>query len=102
MLQLKVKRLQKDMDLPVKAGRLEAGIDFFCPKEIYLQSLKVTKVPLGLSLEIPEGYFLKFLDRSSMAINGLSVWGGVIDSTYRGELACVFFNSNSFQWSLGQ
>lgn len=36
-----------------------------------------------------------------MAINGLAVWGGVIDSTYRGEVACIFFNSNPFEWSLG-
>lgn len=99
-LSLKVKRLNPNVNLPTKAGDLEAGIDFYCSKDTTLSSHRVSKLPLGFSLEIPEGWCLKLLDRSSMASSGLLVCGGVIDCTYRGEVICLLYNSNEFEYSL--
>jgi len=46
----------------------------------------------GISLEIPEGYFLDIRPRSSISETGLFLANtpGTIDSGYRGELKCRF------------
>ncbi len=46
----------------------------------------------GISLEIPEGYFLDIRPRSSISETGLFLANapGTIDSQFRGELKCRF------------
>ncbi len=43
---------------------------------------------------IPEGYFGLIKVRSSLAIAGLSVEGGVIDSGYNREIIVIIINQN--------
>ena len=67
-----------------------------------LQSTEMTKIPpggiilmkTGLSCNIPLGYFGLIKARSSLAIAGISVEGGVIDSGYEGELIAILVNHN--------
>lgn len=41
----------------------------------------------GVQLELPNGYGMIIMDRSSMGVNhSLKVMGGIIDNTYRGEI----------------
>ena len=42
---------------------------------------------------IPEGYVGFLKTRSSMALIGIDVVGGVIDSDYRGEVAVILHNT---------
>ncbi len=92
-LLLKVRRLRPGAPLPSRAGDLEAGLDFYSPHLFKLPPRFVFHVPLGIALEIPDGYFLLLRDRSSMASSGLLVCGGVIDCTYRGEVSAMFLNT---------
>lgn len=46
----------------------------------------------GIVFEIPTGMFGMIADRSSMATKGWKVAGGIIDSTYRGEVSVVIWN----------
>ena len=49
-------------------------------------------VPLGLALELPYGCYGRIAPRSSLAVRGIDVAGGVIDSDYRGEVKVILVN----------
>lgn len=76
----------------------DAGYDIYAvDAPIFLG--KVTDMPFipgkqwvintGLHVAIPQGYVGIIKDRSSMASRGIHVLGGVIDSSYRGEIKVV-------------
>jgi dUTP pyrophosphatase len=46
----------------------------------------------GLAFKIPKGYFGLIKARSSQALKGLEVGGGVIDSGYVGEVKLILYN----------
>lgn len=46
-------------------------------------------VRTGLSIAIPKGYFGLIKERSSWAMKGLAITGGVIDCGYTGEILVV-------------
>src|SRR3954470_20373978 len=90
------KRIRNDLaiTLPEKKHDADAGYD--------LQSMETAKIPpggimlmkTGLSVSIPRGYFGLIKARSSLAITGISVEGGVIDSGYEGEIITILVNRN--------
>ena len=55
----------------------------------------------GIRVAIPDGYWLKFHERSGLAAkSGIQVLAGVIDSGWTGELKVVLFNSHeSFSYT---
>lgn len=54
--------------------------------EDYVLKRGINKIKTGIKIQIPEGYYGQILGRSSLAVAGISVVGGVIDSDYRGEI----------------
>src|SRR6184192_3590550 len=94
--EITVKKMCEDSEIiiPKKKHNADAGYD--------LQSRDTTKIPpggmmlmrTGLSFGIPEGYFGLIKARRSLAIAGLSVEGGVIDSGYDGEIIVIIVNRN--------
>lgn len=70
----------------------------FCnnKKEIIAKPNQVVKVPTGLKMSIPEGYFGAVYPRSSAGIKSrisLANSTGIIDSDYRGELILFLVNN---------
>lgn len=55
-----------------------------------------TKIPTGIALQIPQGYFGQINDRSGLGSKGLKVFGGQIDSTYRGDVTVCLMNFSFF------
>lgn len=47
----------------------------------------------GIRVAIPDGYWIKFHERSGLANKGIHILGGVIDSGYTGELKVIMYNS---------
>lgn len=53
----------------------------------------VVKIPTGIHLEIPHGYFGMIVDKSGVATKKqLRTLAGIIDETYRGEIIVVLAN----------
>lgn len=73
----------------------DAGIDLYCLDGIYIQPGEIRKIKIGIALEIPTGFFGKIFERSSVGSKGIAVRGGVIDSSYRGEIIVVLENLGS-------
>ena len=52
-------------------------------------------VKTDLALEIPEGYYGRMAPRSGLALkNGIDVFAGVVDSSYRGSINAILYNSD--------
>lgn len=54
--------------------------------------LFATKVKTNIALSIPKNHFGLICDRSSMGAKAIKVMGGVIDSSYRGEILVCLLN----------
>lgn len=99
---VKFKKVNKDVKIPYNADSGSVGYDLsaYFPEEECGKVLKVElkpnqemKISTGISCEIPQGYYMQLVPRSSMGIKKnliLKNTVGVIDSSYRGEiLMCV-------------
>lgn len=89
---LKVKKLHEDAVIPKQATDGSAAFDLFMPRDcVFLGNS--TKVGIGLAFEIPKGYVMLVVPRSSTGSDTplrQSNSVGVIDSDYRGEVSVIF------------
>ncbi len=93
---IKVKKLHKDAKLPTHGHPGDAGMDFYCAQDVLFPPGKQERVHTGIAIEIPEGHVGLIWDKSSISFNlGLKVMGGVIDSSYRGEIIMNLLNVSS-------
>ncbi|MFH2124363.1 MAG: dUTP diphosphatase [Pseudomonadota bacterium] len=86
-----------DLELPRYHSTLAAGMDVsaavYAP--VVLNPGRITLLPSGFSVAIPEGYELQVRPRSGMAIrHGVTVINspGTIDADYRGEVRIGLIN----------
>lgn len=90
---LKIKKIHPDAKIPKYAHHDDAGFDLFTPENVIVKKGERFGVPTGIAMEIPEGYVGLIWDKSGIAIkNGMKTLGGVIDSTYRGEVLVGMIN----------
>lgn len=76
--------------LPTRASNGAAGYDLYTSEDVVVHPMKFTKIPTGVSLEIPTGVYGKVDARSGLALrHDIIVGAGVIDSDYRGEISVL-------------
>lgn len=85
------------VQLPKYETTGSAGMDVRAniKEPITLDSLDRILIPLGLKLEIPEGYEVQVRPRSGLALkHGIGMVNsiGTIDSDYRGEIGAILVN----------
>ena len=98
-IEVKVKKLHPDAVIPAKKTEGAVGFDLVTIEDTYLRTLnasdKADVVRTGLAFEIPDGYHMKLVLRSSTGMNTkirLANQIGIIDSDYRGELKLIVEN----------
>lgn len=92
-MELKIKKLKEDAKLPTYAHIGDAGFDLYIPNDLTIKSGERLSIPLGLAMEIPDGYTGLLLDKSGLSHkHGLKSFGGVIDAGYRGEFHVGIMN----------
>lgn len=91
MLDIKIKKLTKTAQIPVKGHQTDACFDVFADRIEKLDA-DFCVVYLGFALEIPEGWKAVCVPRSSLTKTKWLVQNspGQIDSDYRGELQFRF------------
>ena len=92
-INLKIKRISALAKMPTYATSGAAGMDLYAANEnpITLMPLERHLIPLGFTMELPQGYEAQIRPRSGMAIKHgitLSNCVGTVDEDYRGEV-CV-------------
>jgi len=94
---MEVKRLTETAVLPTKAYSGDAGFDLYAdlPNDriLHIQPKERVLISTGCAFAIPEGYYGRIADRSSVAWkSGCHVLAGVVDSAFRGEVKVVLVN----------
>jgi dUTP pyrophosphatase len=93
---LKIKLLTENSKLPTRANPTDAGLDLHSIEKLALLPRTRKLIRTGISIEIPEGYYGRVAPRSGLAFkSGIEVFAGVIDSSYRGELCVILYNSDN-------
>lgn len=100
-MKIKATKLSPEVKLPTRAHYNDAGLDCYCQEDVVLPALAKkgrsvggtpVMVPLGFSLDVPDGYMAVIKPRSSF--NKAGIWTGIgtCDSGYHGEYKAVFVN----------
>ncbi|PIT97677.1 dUTP diphosphatase [Candidatus Berkelbacteria bacterium CG10_big_fil_rev_8_21_14_0_10_41_12] len=92
---LKVRKIHPSATVPSYSHNGDAGLDLFAVEGATVASGKRASIGTGISVEIPMGYAGLIWDRSGLSQKkGLKTLGGVIDSTYRGEIIVGLYNTS--------
>jgi len=93
---LQVKLLREDAILPRRINSTDAGLDIFLCEETHTCFAGCRSVAAtGIAVAIPNGYYGRIAPRSGLAVRyGVDVLAGVVDSSYRGEIKVVLFNTD--------
>jgi dUTP pyrophosphatase len=97
VIEIPVRRLREDAELPNQAYEGDAGLDLVACENMTLQPGDRAVVPTGIAVEIPDGYAGFVQPRSGLAArHGIGVVNspGLIDSGYRGEIRVVLLNTD--------
>lgn len=104
MVKIKIKKLNKNARIPSYAHTGDAGMDFFSCEDCIIKAGERKLIHTGISMELPEGYFSSIRGRSGLSNKkGISVLGGVIEYTYRGEYGVILLNTGNedFEINIG-
>lgn len=86
---------------PERAHFDDAGIDLRTQERVVLRRGEQEVIDLGVSVQIPVGYFGKMESKSGLMINhGIICMGGVIDSGYRGTIKIRMWNTGAEDYVL--
>ena len=77
-----------------RAHPTDAGLDLFTPESFWLYSGEHKSIDTGVHVEIPEGYVGLITSKSGLMLSGITS-RGTIDSSYRGSIRAVLYNSGS-------
>ncbi len=91
-MKLFVKKMRDDARLPTRAHHDDAGIDLYSCGNHIVHPQQTLMIPIGIALEIEEGYVGLIWDKSSIGSKSIKTLGGVIDAGYRGELKVMVHN----------
>lgn len=95
MNKIKVFKLSPEAKTPSRNKKTDAGLDLYALETVFIPIGTTAKIPTGVAIEIPEGYVGRVCDRSGMALKGLIVGAGVIDTGYTGDCSVVLHNFNA-------
>ena len=92
-MQIKIKRLLTEAIIPSYAHYDDAGLDLFSTEDVLVKIDQRIQVSTGIAIEISEGHVGLIWDKSGLSHKyGLKTLGGVIDSSYRGEIKVGIIN----------
>ena len=93
-MKLQIKKLSVWGKIPTQNKRFDAGYDLYSAENGSLGPKERMLFKTNISLSIPDGYYGRIADRSGNAYKvGTHVMGGVIDSTYRGDIGVILYNT---------
>lgn len=93
-MKIKVNRIAggAGVKLPARAHYNDAGADVYTTFGETLKPHETRRIPLGFSLELPDGIMACVFPRSGMSLEGLVCELPPIDSGYTGEVYAIVTN----------
>ena len=100
-MEMNIKKLHDDSIIPTKGTEESAGYDLYAyldEDKLAINPGETKMINIGISIEIPKGYFAGIFARSGIASKRNlrpANCTGVIDSDYRGEVKVPIYNDSS-------
>ncbi|KAG6478392.1 hypothetical protein ZIOFF_061834 [Zingiber officinale] len=94
--ELLVQRITPTALLPQQKSSGAAGYDIAVDQEYNLEAQKQISLTTGICIQVPKGTYARIASRSSYALQGVIIMGGVIDADYRGEVKILAYNSSNY------
>lgn len=96
---INLKKVNENAIIPTQGHKADAGYDLYACLEMdnIIYPGETLKIPTGIAVEIPEGYFGGVFARSGLATKqGLRPANcvGVVDAPYRGEIIVALYNDS--------
>ena len=79
--------------IPKPATPGSIGFDVQAIHTHTIQPNSIARIRTGLSTALPSGMYLRIAPRSSLALQHITVEGGVVDGDYRGEITVLMKNN---------
>lgn len=95
MALINIKLLHPNATTPYKIDCESAGFDVVSPSFLTVPPYQRRLLGLGFALEFSKALVCKIEGRSSLALLGIDIGAGVIDSSYRGELKILLINHSN-------
>lgn len=101
MININVKKLSNTAKLPTHGSKEAAGYDLYADITedfVVVEPHKTVKIPTGIAMEIPDGYFGAILPRSGLATKESlrpANTPGCVDQDYRGEIMVALHNDSN-------
>ena len=92
---LKVVLLSEDAMAPERVTIDSAGLDVFYTEDLLIEPQSFATTALDISIECRPGTYIQLQERSSLALKGVTLGGGVIDSDYRGNIHAILINNSN-------
>ena len=101
MLEIKIKKLVPEAQIPKYAKPGDAGMDIYAVSKN--KTDKFVEYGTGLSFELPKGFMMLVYPRSSVTNMDLNMANsvGVLDAGYRGELKIRFRKTGPTDYNIG-
>lgn len=99
---MKIKVIKFDnYKAPDRAHYNDSGADIFAAEAMDLKPGKITKVPTGIGIELPDGYDAVIHCKSGLSANeGLMMANAPIDAGYRGEIHAIIYNTTDHYYHI--
>ncbi|XP_073421989.1 uncharacterized protein [Dendrobates tinctorius] len=85
-------KTDQEARIPERATPHSAGLDLSALETVVIPQGKVKPIATGLGCQIPKDHYGQIATRSSLALKGAMVVGGVIDADYQGEIKVLMIN----------
>lgn len=102
-IQVKIKRIHPEAQLPKQARDGDAGMDLYSVEEAVIQPGERKLIKTGIQIELPVGTEAQVRPRSGLALkHGITVLNspGTIDAGYRGEIGVLLINHGEVAFSI--
>lgn len=86
--------------IPTRGTEKSCAYDVYSAEDCIIKKKDSTMIELGLCMQPEEGYWIKFYERSSMALKNLQVLAGVIDEDYTGPIRVIMFNNSNVDYNV--
>ena len=97
---IKFKRLGPEAHRPERKSEIAAGYDISAAESKIIRPWKQEVVSTHIALAIPHGAYGRIALCSGLALKGIDVAAGVIDSDYQGEIKVLLVNHSDVQFEL--
>ncbi|MGW8184671.1 MAG: dUTP diphosphatase [Candidatus Moraniibacteriota bacterium] len=92
-MKIEIKKINPEAKIPIYAIKNDAGMELYSVQDLIVEPGKILTCETGITMAIPVGYVGLIWDKSGVAFKGgIKTMGGVIDSSYRGEIKIILIN----------